>query len=137
MDKELEAYRKELEAHEALRRKANAALLKKRVALYNKIKGPRVGDWIVLANGNLTRFTYKWNDGLQIGDREHAGDHGSFYLGDEYCSYSGSLDPAILSKNIRATKRTKAGRVWFFDKDIHMAHNGVDFMIKFRVFEER
>ena len=127
--------------HKALQ-KENAYLLRKRVRLFNKRHGPRVGDWIILTNGKMTRFTHDWgfwkkeDQGIQIGDRERGGDCGSFYLGDGYCSYSGSLDPCVLRKNMRRTMKKKPGRVWFFDHDHACAGGGVDFKMMFRVYKE-
>ena len=137
-----EAWKRMLQKDLETRRKQNSTLLRKRVRLLNKKKGPRVGDWMILKNGVMTRFTHDWGFwrkedlGIQIGDRERTGDCGSFYLGDGYCSYSGSLDPPILHKNLRRTNNKKLGRVWFFDHDHAFANNGIDFEIKFRVYKE-
>jgi len=137
-----EGWRRAIEEDVIAKRKQNANLLRKRVKMYNRKKGPRVGDWVRLNNGVMTRFTYDWGIheredlGIQIGDRERAGDCGSFFLGDGYCSYSGSLDPCILRKNLRRTNKMKEGRVWFFHLNHWCADNGINFKVKFRVYRE-
>ena len=34
------------------------------------------------------------------------------------------------------TQETKPGKVWFFDKDVRTAHNGVEFMVDMRIYRE-
>jgi hypothetical protein len=140
--KDYEDWQAELRKQYREKQKQNAGLLRKRLRRFNKRHGPRVGDWIILTNGVMTRFTHDWGIwkgkdlGIQIGDRERSGECGSFYLGDGYCSYSGSLDPCVMRKNIKRTNKKKLGRVWFFDHDHACADNGVDFRVKLRVYRE-
>lgn len=113
----------------------NAQILEMRVASFNEHPGPRVGDYLQLPKlhpklGDMTRFTHAWDDSIQTG-----GLGGSYYLGDGYLSYSGSLDTGTLRKFIGNQIGTRLGRVWFFDEDIHRAGRGVNFNIECRVFE--
>lgn len=111
-------------------------ILKERIALFNKIKGPRVGDWVYLSGEKEPRrFTYDWQDGLQVGS--DPGDCGSFYFAGEYLSYSGGLDPTVKRETLVETTEKREGRVWFFHHDHHTAHNGVDAMVEFRVFRQK
>ena len=52
-------------------------------------------------------------------------DGGSFYLGDGYCAFSGSLYDGIPADTLTLTGETREGRVWWFHHDYHTAHNGV------------
>jgi hypothetical protein len=109
-------------------------ILADRQAAYERRPGPRVGDWVLMPDGSARRFTYDWGDGLQTtcGD----GDAGSFYIGDGYLSYSGTLDHTIPRERLRECPGDALpGRVWFFHHDWHRADNGVHFEIPFRVFQ--
>lgn len=111
--------------------KPNNEILAERIAAYEEINGPRVGDFIKLPHELWTRITHIWPDGqLQTG-------WGSFYFGNGYCSYSGGLNPGVRSKDILRTNSTKTGTIWFFKNDNHLAHNGANFEIPFRVYELR
>jgi len=109
----------------------NEQIFNDRVEALNKITTPRVGDFLKLPYGLYTRFTHEWDDSIQTGGSEH----GSYYLGDGYCSYSGGLDSGVKFKDIQPTSETKEGKVWFFDKNMSGADRGVDFKIPFRVYE--
>ena len=112
----------------------NEDILAKRMASMNKIKHPRVGDWLILDNGKYTRMTHYWDiedPMMQVGGNEH----GQYYLGNYGCSYSGSLDPGIPLELMQPTDRYKNGDVWFFNQDHHTAHNGTTFSIPFRVYK--
>lgn len=111
--------------------KNNMKLFLKRESVYNKIQGIRVGDFIKEKNGRLTRVTHIWPDGsVQTG-----GNGGSYYLGNRYMEYSGSLDHGYNKLNLRRINTTKVGRVWFFKNDWHTADNAVHYNMKFRVYE--
>ena len=109
----------------------NRQIVDERMASYNLLPGPRVGDWVELDDGKFTRLTHDWGDTIQDG-----GEGGSFYL-DGYISYSGSLDPGISRSRLSDTGKTKLGTVWIFRDDHHVGHNGIDFRIPFRVFTKR
>lgn len=108
----------------------NEQILATRETEFNKIQGARVGDFLLMPNGEYTRFTHKWDDHIQTG-----GGGRSFYLGHGYIDYSGGLDPGVKLADIEQTNETKAGFIWFFSNDIWKAHNGVNFKINFRVFK--
>ena len=40
----------------------------------------------------------------------------------------------ITLAKLELTEEVKKGMIWFFSRDHHTAHNGVDFMIDFRVY---
>jgi hypothetical protein len=49
-------------------------------------------------------------------------------------SYSGGLAPTIPLTKLVLTDEVKKGMIWFFSRDNHTAHNGIDFSIDFRVY---
>lgn len=118
------------------KRKENMALFKKLEASYNKIKGVRVGDYVIGKNGKITRITYIWRWDGEPQQWQAGGNGGSYYLGNGYVSYSGSLshgfDEGTKFKN---TGRKKIGNVWIWDKGFAGAGRGIDFPMKFRVFK--
>lgn len=61
---------------------------------------------------------------------------GSFYLGDGYVSFSGSLEPSLPYSSLVDTGDMHDGAVWFFHHDYHQAHNGVSAVAKFRVWRQ-
>jgi len=111
----------------------NQLIFKRRREAYDAIpmEQPRVGDFIKHLNGKVTRVTHVWHDCLQAG-----GGDGSFYLGEGYISYSGGLDLPIPLKSVVLTIGKRKGWIWFFSEDHRAAHNGVDFEMDFRVFQE-
>jgi len=117
----------------------NERILREREHAFNKRKGIREGDYIKEKNGNLTRVTYIWRDEndkpmlYQTGGNEYS----RYYLGDGYLSYSGGLDHGYEPKNTKFRKLPikKYGSVWFFKDNISGAGRGVEYIIKFRVFE--
>ncbi len=110
----------------------DCAILAKREAAWNSKPGPRVGDFVIMPDGALRRFTYNWGDGLQTTWGEEAG---SFYLDNGFASYSGGLEPSIPNERIEDTGETRPGLFWFFHHDEARAHNGVSFTIACRVFK--
>lgn len=114
-------------------------LFKRREKLYNEIDGPRIGDYIrvLFPNGDApyTRITHIWKN-LGLPDSIQSGGlGGSYYLGDGYISYSGSLTPGIPGNFLRPTKQKRKGNVWIFHHDFQYAHNGVEYNMDFRVYE--
>lgn len=110
--------------------KKNLEILEERKIAFDKIAGPRVGDYLSLPHGIMTRFTHDWGEEIQIG-----GGSGSFYFGNGYMSYSGGLDPSIEKKYIIQTDEKKDGMVWFFHENSSGGGRGVHFYIPFRVFK--
>jgi len=114
----------------------DAEILAKREQLFNRQQGPRVGDFLRVADG-IRRFTHDWGDGIQttVGKNHPCNGDSSFYLGEGYASFSGSLDPAIEKTKLRDTGETLEGSFWFFHHDFWGADCGVNFKIPCRVFE--
>lgn len=108
------------------------AILAERVTALTKISGPRCGDWLTLPDGTTARIAHHWGDTVQPSTGN--GDTGSFYLGDAFADYSGGLEPGIPVERLQDTGESRDGRVWFFSRDMHMAHNGVHFTASFRVY---
>jgi hypothetical protein len=107
-------------------------ILHQRALAYDKIPGPRIGDWVRWAGGSYARFCHDWGDQLQTTDGPNGG---SFYLGDGYISYSGGLDPGILKSTLHQTGELKLGSVWFFHHDSAGGGRGVHAQMDFRVFD--
>lgn len=108
-------------------------ILTDRLTKYNKINGPRVGDWIREQSGRMTRATHDWGDDSIM--QHGGGEFGQFYLGDGYISYSGGLDTGIKKASLKLTNEVKAGKVWFFKNDYATAFNDIEYMVDFRVYE--
>ena len=99
------------------------------------IEGPRVGDWVEFADGITRRVSHVW-DGEDWGDSAgvQTSDGGSFYLGNGYVSFSGSLYVSVKMGTLTGTGEVRPGSTWIFRHDHHTAHNGVDVTIPFRVY---
>ncbi len=109
-------------------------ILAKRQALRNKKKNPRIGDYCLLLDGTLRRFTHNWGDSIQTTPEKQ---EGSFYLSDEgLADYSGGLDRSIPLSRFILTKETKKGNFWFFHHNEYKAHNGVYFELDCRVYQQ-
>jgi len=95
---------------------------------------PRCGDYVEFADGITRRVSHvygaDWDDmaGVQTSDG------GSFYLGNGYVSFSGSLYPSVSMTTLTLTGQQRAGSAWFFHHDWAMRDNGVDVTIPFRVY---
>lgn len=113
---------------EADKQRKNWDLFKERIKEYNKEYRAKVGEFLKF-KGRYIRFAYDWGNLLQTTRG------GSFYLGDGYCDFSGSLEHGIDKDKIELTSEIRNGRVWFFDSDIWGANRGVDFDMPFRVWK--
>lgn len=108
------------------------ALLKERAAAFIRREGPCVGDWVIMAEGDLRRFTHDWGDDIQTTCK---GMYGSFHLNREgYASFSGSLDPGMPKTRFEQTDELKAAPFWFFHHDSPRAHSGVNVSVLARVW---
>jgi len=114
----------------------DAEILNKRESSFNSVTGPRVGDFLKTPDGVL-RLTHDWGDSIQTTVRAKHPCYGdaSFYLGDGYASFSGSLDSAIDKTLLRDTGETMPGSFWFFHHDFAGAGRGVHCKMACRVFE--
>jgi hypothetical protein len=99
-------------------------IVQKRMGAFLALEGPQVGDYVKFADGIERRISYMWQaeDGLRC----QTSDGGSWYLGDGYCSFSGSLHPAVPGSSLKLVGVIRRGSCWFFHHDWQMAHNGVD-----------
>lgn len=121
----------------------DAEIVAARLALLDKIDGPRVGDYVDFADGTTRRISHDWGpleDGETHGfwgpatGRYQTSDTGSYYLGDGYVSMSGGLFPALPAEAFTATDETREARVWIFHHDHWCAGNGVTVSVPVRVF---
>ena len=110
-------------------------LLAKRIEAWNCRTEPRVGDFIIMPDGELRRLTHNWLIGLQT---TWKGEGGTFYLStDGYGDYSGGLDSQIPNDKIENTGETREGNFWFFHHDNARAHNGITVKVPCRVYRVR
>ena len=114
-------------------------ILNARIVEWGKVSGPRVGDFCELSDGTVRRFTHDWGDSIQttVPPKGHpcSGDS-SFYFGNGYMSFSGSLDSAIPKSQFEMVPRMQEGSAWFFHHDWMTAHNGVYFKVPCRVYKQ-
>ena len=111
------------------------AILRERATRFAALPGPRVGDWVQMADGSLRRFTHDWGDDIQT-TLPNTGS-ATFYLTPEGCaSYSGGLDRAILKSSLTLISEALDGRFWFFHHNWARAHNGVDALMPCRLFKQ-
>ena len=112
----------------------DAAIRTERIQLLDAIEGPRVGDYILFRGGIVRRISHVWDFGDGDEPEYQTSDGGSWHLGDGYCSFSGSLYPAVKRSTLIATEPKKSGVVWFFHHDHWCANNGVQTEMDFRVY---
>jgi hypothetical protein len=112
--------------------KTNEEILTERVELFDQQIGPRVGDYIRLKSGKLTRIT---SSGMSTGGE----DGGSYYLNElGNFSYSGGLHNINISKHdLVDTGETIDGPIWFFNNGIMRPRNKAEFNIQCRIYELR
>ncbi|MEH2525842.1 MULTISPECIES: hypothetical protein [unclassified Bradyrhizobium] len=106
-------------------------ILAARVTAWEGVQGPRVGDYVIMPDGEYRRFTHDWGADIQTTCK---GASGSFYFGTGYMDYSGGLDPALLKSRLVPTDEIKPGPVWFFHHNERRAHNGVYALVDCRVY---
>jgi hypothetical protein len=95
--------------------------------------GPQVGDFAVLTDDSVVRFSQDWGDQIQVSSVEA----GSFYLSrGGRARFSGGLQPAMPKALFRLHGPLWLGRFWFFHHDHWGAHNGIDVLVPCRVFRE-
>jgi len=109
-------------------------ILAERIHCFDLINGPRVGDYVQFADGVTRRIAYMWRDEEDRPFSVQTTDGGSFYLGQSYVSFSGSLNSGVEPATLTDTGRKVLGSVWIFHHDQRMAHNGVDTEIPFRLY---
>lgn len=98
---------------------------------------PRVGDFIFTLERELRRFTYDWDDSLQITAFRDGGHNPFFFLcRNGYADFSGSLDPSIPLEKIKLTNHTRLGKFWCFDEGWPGAHRGRTFYLPCRIYRQ-
>lgn len=106
-----------------------------RVELLDADTDPRCGDYVEFSDGVTRRISHvfprEWGPEWSA---VQTSDGGSFYLGDGYVSYSGGLYPAVPMDSLTLTPDHRDGSAWVFHHNHRMAHNGVDFVVPFRVY---
>jgi hypothetical protein len=111
-------------------------LLAERVRKLNKREGPRVGDFVIMPDETIRRFTHDWTDSLQTTIRQNA--QGNVHLNQGgFCEFAGSLDSSLPIECIEETTETRLGRVWFFSNNIAKMHHAVHGLVSFRVYQYR
>jgi len=107
-----------------------------RIKEYDKLLGPRVGDFVRFPNDELRRFTHDWDKDIQTtcASKHPCHEDQSFYLGEGYTQFSGSLDKAILKNKLILTNEIKEGHFWFFHHHEVCAYNSVSVSAPCRVF---
>lgn len=107
----------------------DTTILNDRQDEYDKITGPRVGDYVIFADGTERRISHDW-----WGESFQTSEGGSFYLGSGYQSFSGSLYTSVPADSLTDTGEQRHGLVWFFHHGWHRAHNGVYALAVQRVY---
>lgn len=113
----------------------DAALVKEREALFNTLAGPRVGDYVIFADGVTRRISHVWDWGNPDEVSVQTSGGGSWHLGETgHVSFSGSLHQGVKATTLTLTDEARAGLVWIFHHGYMQAHNAVDANIEFRVY---
>lgn len=109
----------------------NVEILAQRQRYLDNREGIQAGDLIV-SGEKLLRVAHDWGDAVQLTDGRFGQ---SFYLGQDFVSFSGGLDPSIDKTRFRPTGRRENAAVWFFSENHHEANNGYHTRAKFAVWE--
>lgn len=116
----------------------DAAILAERQAAFDKREGPRCGDFVIFPCGTTRRIAHVWKwDASDEGPAVHdlqTSVGGSFYFGEGYMSFSGTLYQSIPASALVDTGETREGLCWFFHHDWSQAHNGVYTHARCRVY---
>jgi hypothetical protein len=100
-----------------------------RISEWNKDDHPRIGDYVIMPDGTLERFSHKWNDGMQTSPS------GAFYLGSGgYVSFSGGLNPTISYNRLICTPNYEMGMFWIFHHNDYCADNDIGVQTYCRVY---
>ena len=110
-------------------------ILQARTQRWDERQGPRVGDFVIMKDGSIRRFTHDWGDALQTTCQ---GQVGLFYFNRSgHMSYSGNLDRSIPKHQLKDTGKKGSGRIWFFHHDEVRGHNAVYAMVNCRVYRQQ
>lgn len=96
---------------------------------FGKIIGPRVGDFLLLRCGLITRLAGRFRDEMLTGFT------GEFYFDQGSVYYHGEVNYKLPIQKIGPSCGTRAGLIWV--KNTNTAGPGkISFEIYFRLFEE-
>lgn len=110
----------------------NESILSDRQKWLDNREGIGVGDFVLDGDSEkILRVAHDWGDSVQLTDGRYGS---SFYLGDQYVSFSGGLNPGIPRLRFRATDKRRVGACWFFSENSAQAHNGYYTEAVFRVW---
>ncbi len=107
------------------------AIIATRMDSLNRMPGFRVGDFVIFAGGVTRHISYIWEDavpGVQTSDG------GSFFLGEGWVSFSGSLYVCVPGDTLTDTGETRKGSVWIAHHNYLCAGSSVTSYEDFRVF---
>lgn len=115
---------------------SNEELLARRSRHREEANKPLVGDFVVFTNSydgesrtRTERISHDWDEyGVQTSPG------GSFYLGDGFTSFSGTLNPTIPTEKLKDTGEISQGSFWFFSKDYRAAGNSIHIEAPCRVY---
>ena len=107
----------------------DAKILAERQAAFLRRRDGEIksGDFVHFADGTMSRVTHVWSDErgpFSIQTEQGNGDS-SFYLGNGYMEFSGSLRPGVSFSFMKPAGWTTPGSCWFFHHDHARAYNGV------------
>ena len=106
----------------------DSTIYKERTDALARERSPMVGDYVEFSDGVVRRISHDWGDSVQTSDG------GSWYLGNGYLSFSGSLYPSVAKSALADTGTLREGHAWFFHHDWRTAHNGIDVLVNLRVW---
>jgi hypothetical protein len=119
----------------------NAEILERRQQLILDRPEPQVGDWVIF-NDCERRISHIWRYG-EDGEIDAIENWGiqtsqpwtSYYLGEGYIQFSGSLYMSIDAVHLEATDHLRLADVWFFNRGWPSAHCGRSFKCNFKVWK--
>jgi len=115
--------------------KKTPKIIEEREEMRKNLTGLLVGDYVKYPDETYKRFTHDWGCDFGIQVTRHFGNVGGFYLcRSGYASYSGGLDSSIPYSKLKLTEEKKEGTFWLFKDDLHIANNGVEFMLDCKVW---
>jgi hypothetical protein len=98
------------------------------------LQWPVVGDYCVLAGGDVRRLAYEAPSRFQV---THPAMSGAFHLHDlGTMSYSGAFPLSVLKTSLRDTGFVRSASAWLFHHGRSGAGRGVDVIVPCRVWAE-
>ena len=119
----------------------NLGILERREEKLLANPAPQVGDWVIF-NDCERRISYIWKyeengeiDAIENWGIQTSQPWTSYYLGEGYISFSGSLYQSIDAVHLIATDELRPADIWFFNRGWSGAHCGRDFKCNFKVWK--